>query len=146
MMAGENNPNTSENPTMKTCLFALSMLFAAAVSLPNVCAQGTKAKSEPKRDTYPLYGKVVAITTRTLTIVRSESAEAKESKYTVNSATEVVNGDKPATLKDVLVGRWVGGTLKKADGDGNDVAVKINIGVDQKKAAPKSAKNTPKKK
>lgn len=146
MMRGENNPNTNENPSMKSCLFTLSMLCAVAVSLPNLSAQGPKAKAEPKRDTYPLYGKVVAITTRTLTIVRSESAEAKESKYTVSSATEVVNGDKPATLKDVQVGRWIGGTLKKADGDGNDMAVKINIGVEQKKAAPKSAKKTTPKK
>lgn len=91
-----------------------------------------KSEAKPKRDTYPLYGKVVAITSRTLTIVRSNADDAKQSKYTINSATEIVNGDKAATVDDVKVGKWIGGSLKKAEGDGNDIVLKINIAAKQK--------------
>lgn len=103
-----------------------------------------KGEPKAKSGTYPLYGKVVAITSRTLTIVRSDSPEAEESKYNLNSAVEYVNGDKPATFEDVKVGAWVGGTLKKAEGEGNDSVIKLNIGVKQKMT--KKASKAPKKK
>jgi hypothetical protein len=135
---------------MKSKFITYVLAIVAAVSVGNAfSAEKGKAKAEEKapeskaepkakRDTYPLYGKVVAITSRTLTIVRSNAADAKEAKYTINSATEIVNGDKAATAEDVKVGKWVGGLLKKAEGDGNDVVVKLNIAAKQKEdTAPK---------
>ena len=144
--------------TSKLITYAIVLIAALSVSTTYSAEKGkaksestasdskSESKSEPKakRDTYPLYGKVVAITSRTLTITRSNSDDAKESKYTINSATEIVNGDKAATIEDVKVGKWVGGTLKKAEGDGNDVVLKINLAAKQKEDKPAKAKS-PKK-
>jgi hypothetical protein len=105
-----------------------------------------KGEAKAKQDTYPFYGKVVAITSRTLTIVRSESAEAQETKFTVNSSTQYVDEDKPVTIEAVKVGAWIGGSVKKAEGDGNDTVVKLNVGVKQKAAAKKGAAKATKKK
>jgi hypothetical protein len=115
---------------------------AAAAETPKSAAK--KGESKAKQDTYPLYGKVVAITSRTLTITRSEAAEAEQSKYNVNASTEYVDGDKPGTIEAVKVGLWVGGSVKKAEGDGNDTVLKLNVGVKQKSA--KKAGKAPKKK
>jgi hypothetical protein len=130
-------------------LCAVTSSITAFAAEPKKKAEAPKSaakKEEPKakQDTYPLYGKVVTITSRTLTVVRSDAAEAEQSKYTINASTEYVNGDKPATIEAVKVGSWVGGSLKKAEGDGNDVVLKINVGVKQK--AAKKASTTPKKK
>ena len=86
----------------------------------------------------------MTITSRTLTIVRSDAAEAEQSKYAINASTEHVDGEKTATIEDVKVGSWVGGSVKKGEGDGNDVVLKLNIGVKQKTA--KKASKAPKKK
>ncbi len=133
--------------TIRSTLLAT---LALSLLIPAVISAQEKSKSEPKAKgaTYPLYGKVVSITSRTLTIVRSNNEDAQQSKYTVNSATEYVNGDKPATAADVVPGKWVGGVLKKAEGDGNDVVVKINVGVKQREEDGKtgaSKKTGPKK-
>lgn len=142
------NPSTHLT-IMKSKFITYVLAFVAAVSVGNAfSAEKGKAKAEDKtestaapkakRDTYPLYGKVVSITSKTLTIVRSNAEDAKQAKFTINSATEIVNGDKAATVDDVKVGKWVGGLLKKADGDGNDVVVKLNIAAKQKEdTAPK---------
>lgn len=103
-----------------------------------------KAEPKAKQDTYPLYAKVVAITSRTLTVVRSDSADAEQTKYTINASTEYVDEEKPTTIEAVKVGSWIGGTLKKAEGDGNDTVVKLNVGVKQRTA--KKASKAPKKK
>jgi hypothetical protein len=131
------------------CAVTSSITAFAAEPKKKAEAEAPKSaakKDEPKakQDTYPLYGKVVAITSRTLTIVRSDAAEAEQSKYTINASTEYVDGDKPATIEAVKVGSWVGGSLKKAEGDGNDVVLKINVGVKQRSA--KKASKAPKKK
>ena len=105
-----------------------------------------KGESKTKQGTYPLYGKVVAITSRTLTIVRSDAADAEQSKYAINASVEYVDGDKPATIDSVKVGSWVGGTLKKAQGDGNDTVVKLNVGVKQKTANKGSSSSKAKSK
>ena len=93
---------------------------------------GNKSESKADQDTYPLYGKVTAITSRTLTIVRGENAEAAEAKFNLNASTEYVNGDKPSSFEAVKVGSWVGGSVKKATGEGHDNILKLNIGVKQK--------------
>ncbi len=105
-----------------------------------------KSDAKAKQGTYPLYGKVVAITSRTLTIVRSEAADAEQSKYAINASVEYVDGEKPATIDAVKVGSWVGGTLKKAEGDGNDIVVKLNVGVKQKTAKKGTTTSKAKKK
>jgi hypothetical protein len=141
---------------MKTHLIKrLTTLLVITFSMPLLAVEKPKtkppekpaAKTEPKakEDTYPLYGKVLAITSRTLTVVRSESEEAKESKYSIGASTEVVNGDKPATVEDVKIGQWVGGSVKKATDEGNDVVTKINLGVKQKKGSTKAGTLKPKK-
>lgn len=127
-----------------TYAVALITAFSASTGLSaekgKPKASETTAAPKAKRDTYPLYAKVTAITSRTLTVVRSDKEDAKESKYTINSATQIVNGEKPATVEDVKVGRWVSGSLKKAEGDGNDVVIKLNVGAKQKEAGAKSTK------
>jgi hypothetical protein len=130
-----------------------SVLFAdpseAAPPTKEAAAEAKKTapkKAEPKgkQDTYPFYAKVVAITSRTLTVVRSDAADAEQSKFAVNASTEYVDGEKPATIEAVKVGSWIGGTLKKAEADGNDTVVRLNVGVKQK-TAKKAAKATKKK-
>lgn len=108
-------------------------------------APAKKAESKADADTLPFYGKVTAVTTRTLTIVRGESAEAGETKMNLTSSTEYVNGEKPAAWEAVKVGAWVGGAVKKAADGGNDTVLKINVGVKQK-AAEKGKSKTPSKK
>lgn len=128
------------------CVFTFAAL-APCQSLAQAPAKDSpKVEKKAKGDTYPLYGKVVAVTSRSLTIVRGESEEAKQSKYTLNSATQYVNGEKTATLEDVKVGNWVGGTLQKNAGDGNDIVLKLNVGAKQREAKGKSKPDAPKKK
>ncbi len=141
---------------MKTALIhKVTILLIITFSLPLLAADKPKAKAsekpaaktEPKakEDTYPLYGKVVTVTSRTLTVVRSENEEAKEAKYSIGSSTQVVNGDKPATIEDVKIGQWVGGSVKKATDGGNDFVTKINVGVKQKKSPGKTGASKAKK-
>lgn len=109
-------------------------------------APAKKTESKADQDTTPFYGKVTAITSRTLTIVRSESAEAAETKFSLNASTEYVNGDKPSSFEAVKVGAWVGGAVKKAEGDGNATVLKLNVGVKQKSAEKGKSKTPAKKK
>lgn len=104
-------------------------------------AKGKEAKEAPKRDTYPLYGKVVSITTKTLTIKGGEGKEDR--KYSITADTQIVDGEKPAKIDAVKEGAWVGGLLKKA-ASGNDTVVKLNVGVKQKEDG--AAKEEPKAK
>jgi hypothetical protein len=93
-----------------------------------------KGKAKAKRDTYPLYGEVVAISSRMLTIKGGEGKEDR--KYTITSDTKFVNGAKPATIDDVKPGKMVGGSVKKTDGDVKDHVLSINVGVKQDRKAP----------
>jgi hypothetical protein len=103
-----------------------------------------KAPAKSSKDSVPFYGKVTAVTSRTLTIVRSEGADAPEVKLSLTAATEYVNGDKPSSFDAVKIGSWVGGAYQKATGDGNDTVLKLNVGVKQK--AAEKGKSAPKKK
>lgn len=136
---------------------ALAVFSAPELISADAPKKGPTKKTEAKadQDTYPLYGKVTAITSRTLTIVRSSGEDAAEAKFNLNASTEYVNGDKPSSFDAVKVGSWVGGSVKKATGEGNDTVLKLNIGVKQKgpgkPEAPKKKdsakkKETPKKK
>lgn len=118
--------------SLVTALVALSLGSAHAAdkakSKPaETPAAGSKTDATAKRDTYPFKGKVVEVTPRTITIVRSEKEDAKQAKYSTGTSTEYVNGDKAATAADVKVGKWISGLIKKAEGNGNDTMVKINV-------------------
>lgn len=119
-----------------SAIFALSSSQAATPKKGESKAEDTKSAAgektdAKKRDTYPLYGKVVSITSKTLTIKGGEGKEDR--KYSINADTVFVNGEKPAKASDVKEGAWIGGLLKKVEGDANnDLVVKVNIGVKQK--------------
>jgi hypothetical protein len=96
-------------------------------------APATPAKNEAKgakRDTYPLWGEVVAVNAKSLTIKGGEGKEDR--KYAISTDTKIHNNGKPATVEDIKVGKKVGGLIKKADGD--DQMVSINVGVKQERA------------
>ena len=136
--------------TTLTAVFALGTVQAA----PKKGEAKAEEKAAPakeegaKRDTYPLYGKVVSITTKTLTI--KGGVDKEDRKYAINADTVFTNGEAKATAADVKPGAWVGGLLKKVPSETeNDIVVKLNVGVKQKedgaaeeKAAPKSEPKT----
>jgi len=130
---------------------ALLLNVGTAYAAPKEEAKSSETKAEPKKgkatkDTYPLYGEVVAVTTRTLTIKGGEGKEDR--KFTINAETRIHNDGKDATADAIKVGKKVGGLVKKTAGDGNDVMVSINVGVEQEKkpAAKKSEESKSKKK
>ncbi len=135
--------------TTLTAVFALGTVQAAPKKgEAKEDTKTTPAKEEgAKRDTYPLYGKVVSITAKTLTIKGGEGKEDR--KYAITADTTFSNGEAKATAADVKPGAWVGGLLKKVPGETNDdLVVKLNVGVKQKedkaddKAAPKTEPKT----
>jgi hypothetical protein len=136
---------------MKSKLITLLTTFTAVLAMGTAQAAPKKgeAKSDakaapakadaPKRDTYPLYGEVVSLTAKTLTIKGGVGKENRTYAITSETVFKNVNKDqkidKPATAADVKVGAWVGGLLKKTPGDADDVVVSINVGVKQKDEA-----------
>ena len=110
----------------------------ATPAAPAKPAAGEKAK----KDTYPLYGEVVAVTPKLLTIKGGKGKEDR--KFDITADTKIVDGDKAATIADVKVGKKVGGNVKKSD-SGNPTLLKLNVGVSQE-ARPKKAEDAPKKK
>jgi len=135
---------------MKLHLILLAA-FVAISSIDVTYAQDKKAtpteapkKGEAKRDTYPLYGKVVTITSRTLTIVRGDNPDAKVAEFAINESTQFVDGEKAVSIEAVKVGSWIGGSVKQSAGDGPDTVMKINVGVKQR-VAKKAPSKSPKK-
>ena len=140
-------------PVLRFLVVAFAVLAVSAVNAADTpkkapakdapakkeAAKKDAAKKSTNGDTMPFYGKVVAITTRTLTLVRSDTEGAPEVKFAVNANTEYVNGDKPSSIDAVKPGAWVGGAAKKA-AEGNDVIVKLNVGVKQKTKGKAPAK------
>jgi hypothetical protein len=116
------------------------------MGLSNAAAQEQKAtdpakasatkKSKAKSNTYPLWGEVVAITSRTLTIKGGQGKEDR--KFTIGAETKIHNDGKPATLEDIKVGRKVGGSVQKS-ADGNPKMLTINVGAAQEAAKPKKS-------
>jgi hypothetical protein len=114
---------------------------AAAAGEPSSPDQG-EPSDRPKRDTYPLYGKVTAVTSRSLTVVRSDNPEAKEVTFNLNEDTAFTRHNEPAKRQDVQVGQWIGGVVKKStDGGAADLLIKVSLDVKQR---AKSAKAAPK--
>lgn len=121
---------------------ALSTLASAApekeAAKPEKAAAKATAKSEEKKDHYPLYGQVVSVNTRTLTIKGGEGKEDR--KFAISAATEILKDDKPAKVEDVKVGQWVGGYVAKAE-SGNDKLLKLNLSAKQKEDKPAAKKD-----
>lgn len=139
---------------LKHILFLVALTAAtsitplgAAESKAPPAAEGSKpAAKKAAKNTYPLYGKIVEITTGTLTVVRSDAADAAKNQYDLDPKVEFVDGEKVITADNVKPGMWVGGLLKKSGGDGNDKVIKVNIGVKQKGAAKPKGEVKPAKK
>jgi hypothetical protein len=131
--------------TYLTTLTAVLALGTAQAATPKKGEAKADAKTEPakgdapKRDTYPLYGEVVSITAKTLTIKGGVGKEDRKYAITADTVFKNVNKeaniDKPATAADVKAGNWVGGLLKKTPGAADDAVMSINIGVKQKDEA-----------
>lgn len=128
---------------LKHILFLVALTAAtpgihlgAAESKAPAAAEGAKpaAKKAPK-NTYPLYGKIVEATSKTLTIVRSDAPDAEKRQYALTADTEIVHGDAAITSDELKPGLWVGGLLKKSEGDGKDIVIRVNTGVKQKAKA-----------
>ena len=136
---------------MKTKFIIASL--GAAVALMLTPAQAAKPKStdapagekseKPKKETYPLYGEVVAVTPQLLTIKGGKGKEDR--KFDITPTTKIVNGKEPATIADIKVGRKVGGLVKKAEGSGDATALEINVGVKQEAAKKKAEEAAPAK-
>ncbi len=128
--------------------FALMLTPAQAAPKPKAADATPAAPAKPaagekaKKDTYPLYGEVVAVTPKLLTIKGGKGKEDR--KFDITADTKIVDGDKAATIADVKVGKKVGGNVKKSD-SGNPTLLKLNVGVSQE-AKPKKAEDAPKKK
>lgn len=133
------------------CLITLASVgLVAAAPKEEPSAEQPKSaapkKAKAKSDSYPLWGEVVAVTTRTLTIKGGEGKEDR--KFTITAETKIHNDGKPATLEDIKVGRKVGGSVQKV-AEGNPKMLSINVGAAQeasksKKAAAKKAGETEK--
>lgn len=91
------------------------------------------AADKPKAKKIPFYGKVVAVTQRTLTIKSSD--KSAERKIAINAQTKIVKEKEPVTSQEIVVGRWVGGSLEK-NADGGETAALINLSAKQKEEKP----------
>ncbi len=76
----------------------------------------------------PFYGKVGALdkNARTLTLDGKE----KDRLFFLTPRTRIHNAGKPATLNDVVIGRWVGGFVRETNG--RPEVVTLNLGVSQR--------------
>lgn len=125
---------------LKHILFLVALTVAtpgihldAAESKASAAEEGSKpaAKKAPK-NTYPLYGKIAEVTAKTLTIVRSDAPDAEKRQYALTADTEIVHGDTAITSDELKPGLWVGGLLKKSEGEGKDIVIRVNTGVKQR--------------
>lgn len=147
---------------MKIVSTLCTLVFALALSLPSVhsaerpksaektaeSAKKEETKGEAKKDHYPLYGQIVSITSRTLTIKGGEGKPDR--KFDITKNTVIKKDDKAATTKDAMEGQWVGGYVKKTGGQGNDEILSLNLSPKQKEVKSEEKKpgttSTPRKK
>lgn len=130
---------------MKTCLrlFAVCALALSFSTLDAVAAEKKPAaeKSATKKATFPFYGKLEAITATKLTIQSGKSSR----EFAIDKDTVIKKNDADATVKDAVVGQWVGGSAKKAE-DGSSSVLKLNLSAKQKDDKPAAKEEAPKKK
>jgi hypothetical protein len=123
---------------MKHLVFLLIAALAVASTIPAAEAEkgksttAAKGKGKAKANSYPLYGEVVAVTSKTLTIKGGEGKEDR--KFTLTSTTRIHNDEKPATVEDIKVGKMVGGSIERE----TDKVLSLNVGAAQKGSKPKA--------
>ena len=137
---------------MKTKLFLrlASALTLLLVSVAQAAPSAEPSKEDPKaevkagsqvkaskRDAYPLWGEVVAVTAKTLTIKGGEGKENRN--YAITADTKIHNNSEAAKIEDIQVGKKVGGRIKKVEG-GDDQMISINIGVKQERTEAAGSK------
>lgn len=145
---------------MKTILNIFSIAAALTLTVPAFAkdtvkkepapaakpAEKTEKKADTKKDHYPLYGEVVAITETLLTIKGGK--DKPDRMFNITKDTKITLDDKPATVKDAKIGQWVGGYIHNApEGDkSNDDLVHLNLSAKQKEEKKVEEKKVEEKK
>ncbi len=145
---------------MKKIFNILSIAAALTLTVPAFAKDAVKKEAAPaakpeekkadaKKDHYPLYGELVAITDTLLTIKGGK--DKPDRMFDITKDTKITKDDKPATVKDAKIGQWVGGYIHNApEGDKtNDDLVHLNLSAKQKaekKEEVKKEEPAPKKK
>jgi hypothetical protein len=107
-----------------TLLLGFSLAATACAAEP----PAPKPAKAP-RETYPLYGRVVSINSKTLVIKGGKGKPDRTFALSQNIA--IKKDEKPATLADVVAGQWVGGSVRKT-ASGPPLLEKLNLSVKQK--------------
>jgi hypothetical protein len=104
---------------------ALSATAAPKKSPPPPSDSSTppQKKEEPKKTTYTVAGEVTAVNAYSLNL-KAEGQPEFNFAFTEN--TKILNGDKPANLADLKVGKKVGALAKKARGGDQLLIVNLN--------------------
>lgn len=120
----------------------LGLAAAIALALPGIASSADKktppptetkpsaGKEDARKDHYPLYGEVVAISATLLTVKGGK--DKPDRKFDITKTTKITKDGKEATTKDATVGQWVGGYVKRSGGKGNDELVSLNLSAKQK--------------
>lgn len=141
---------------MKKILNSLTIIAAFTLSVPAFAKDATKKEAAPvvapkpaekkdeakKPEHLPLYGEVVSITDKLLTIKGGVLKPNRE--YVITAETKITKDDKPAAVKDVTVGHWVGGSYAKQEKE--NVLHSLNLSVKQKEEKKADDKKVEEKK
>lgn len=107
-----------------TLLLGFSLAATACAAEPSAPKPAKSA-----RDTYPLYGRVVSINSKTLVIKGGKGKPDRT--FALSPDLAIKKDEKPATLTDVVAGQWVGGSVRKTV-NGPPLVEKLNLSVKQK--------------
>ena len=143
---------------MKKFLNILSIAAAFTLTVPVIAKDAAKKEAAPaakptekkeetkKMDHLPLYGEVVAITDKLLTVKGGKDKPDRE--FVIDAETKITKDEKEATVKDATVGQWIGGSYKK--GEKENTLLSLNLSAKQKEVKKaeekKPATPAPKKK
>lgn len=142
---------------MKKFLNILSIIAAFTLTAPVIAKDAAKKEAAPaakpaekkeeakKMEHLPLYGEVISITDKLLTIKGGKDKPNRE--FVIDAETKIIKDEKAATVKDATVGHWVGGSYKK--GEKENTLLSLNLSAKQKeekKAEEKKPVAEPKKK
>jgi hypothetical protein len=111
-----------------TFLVGISLSLAACACGADPPAPAPKPAKAP-RETYPLYGKVVSINSKTLVIKGGKGKADRTFALSPNLA--IKKDEKQATLADVVAGQWLGGSVRRTT-SGPPLVEKLNLSVKQK--------------
>lgn len=111
-----------------TFLVGISLSLAACACGADPAAPAPKPAKAP-RETYPLYGRVVSINSQILVIKGGKGKPDRS--FALSPNLTITKDEKPATLRDVVAGQWVGGSVRKTV-SGPPLLEKLNLSVKQK--------------